>query len=74
MNLQLKVRQFLLPDVNTGQVKVKPDELPEVEEPADPDDSEFEDNFDEDFEDEDEEMPSDDEIMAMEQGFEGSEE
>ena len=61
-------------DVNTGQVKVKPDELPEVEEPADPDDSEFEDNFDEDFEDEDEEMPSDDEIMAMEQGFEGSEE
>ena len=61
-------------DVNTGQVKVKPDELPEVEEPADPDDSEFEDDFDEDFEDEDEEMPSDDEIMAMEQGFEGSEE
>ena len=59
-------------DVNTGQVKSKPTDLPEVEEPSEPE--ETEDEYEEEFDDLDEEMPSDDEIMAMEQGFEGSEE
>ncbi|MBO5475489.1 MAG: DNA-directed RNA polymerase subunit beta [Bacilli bacterium] len=58
-------------DVNTGQVKVKPEDMPEIEEPEDIEDEDFDSDFDSDL---DEEMPSDDEIMAMEQGFEGSEE
>ena len=58
-------------DVNTGQVKVKPEDMPEIEEPEDVEDEDFDSDFDSDL---DEEMPSDDEIMAMEQGFEGSEE
>ena len=58
-------------DVNTGEVKQKESILPDVEEPTDTEISEEDDEFADDL---DEEMPSDDEIMALEQGFEGGEE
>ena len=60
-------------DVNTGEVKQKVPIVPEIEHPVEEPVEEIEDE--DDFEtDLDEEMPSDDEIMAMEQGFEGGEE
>lgn len=59
-------------DVNTGEVKKKESIIPEVDPPED---NPVEETEDEDFEgDLDEDMPSDDELMALEQGFEGGEE
>jgi len=53
-------------DVNTGEVKKREPLMPEVEEPEDPEEEPEEDEFDDDDDDFDE--PSDDEIMAMEEG------
>ena len=60
-------------DVNTGEVKQKVPIVPEIDPPVEEpvEETEDEDDFETDL---DEEMPSDDEIMAMEQGFEGGEE
>ena len=54
-------------DVNTGEAKVKVEE-PVVEESTE------EVEEDEDFDDVEDEMPSDEDLMALENGFEGSEE
>ncbi len=60
-------------DVNTGEVKPKEPLVPDVDMPEDNTESveDEEDEFEDDF---DEQMPSDDEILAMEQGLEGGEE
>ena len=60
-------------DVNTGEVKQKVPIVPEIDPPVEEpvEETGDEDDFETDL---DEEMPSDDEIMAMEQGFEGGEE
>ena len=59
-------------DINTGEAKPKTPLVPDVDDPESVEEAnEDEDEFADDLEDE---MPSDDEIMAMEQGFEGGEE